>query len=48
MKPFCMSGVSTDDRPAGVSAPEIDTPMVAPASIMRANSWHDSRKRAAL
>ena len=23
MKPFCMSGISTDDSPAGVSAPEM-------------------------
>ena len=43
-----MSGVSTDESPAGVSAPESDTPMVAPPSIMRANSWQASRSRAAL
>jgi small subunit ribosomal protein S16 len=33
---------------AGVSAPERDTPMVAPSSIMRAKSWQASRSRAAL
>ena len=37
MKPACMSGTSTDDSPAGVSAPAIDTPIVVPSSIMRAN-----------
>ena len=48
MKPLFISCVSTDDKPAGVSAPESDTPMVAPESIMRANSWQLSRRRAAL
>src|SRR3972149_612625 len=48
MKPRSMSGVSTADSPAGVSAPDSDTPIVAPVSIIFVNSWHDSRRRAAL
>ena len=48
MKPACMSGTSTDESPAGVSAPAIDTPIVVPSSIMRANVWQASRKRALL
>jgi hypothetical protein len=43
-----MSGTSTEDSPAGVSAPEMESPMVAPSSIMRAKVWQASRRRAAL
>ena len=48
MKPASINGTSTDERPAGVSAPAIETPMVAPLSIMRTNVWQVSRRRAAL
>ena len=48
MNPACMSGTSTDERPAGVSAPAIEIPMVVPSSIMRAKVWQASRKRALL